>query len=95
MGGGLHGHLGLILNGEEYQRISNTPYERPTHPDNLEILDRTTQHEAARLRTEHKEAKKLFRQTNDLKKALRHQITAAVPKAYLDALRSREASAIT
>ena len=29
LGGGRHGHLGLVLNAEEYRRITNTPYRRP------------------------------------------------------------------
>ena len=37
----------------------------------------------------------MFREIIDLEKALRHQITAAVPEEYQDALRNREANAIT
>ena len=95
LGGGQHGHLGLVLTPEEYARISNVPYERPDHPGDVDIPGNTTQHEATRLLREHKDAIKLFRETTDMEKAMRYQITAAVPEEYLDALRNREANAIT
>ena len=95
LGGGEHGHLGLVLQPEEYARVSNTPYVRPEHPGELNIPLGTPQHESHRLRAEHKEAFRIFRETTDVEKALRHQITAAIPREYLDALRNREANAIT
>ena len=94
LGGGRHGHLGLVLTQQEYARVSQTPYTRPEHPGVLVIPANTTQHESTRLQKEYKEAIKLFRETSDLEKALRYQITAAVPEEYLDALRNREANAI-
>ena len=95
LGGGRHGHLGLVLTQAEYSRISNVDYIRPEHPGEIRIPGNSTQHEATRLRNDHKEAIKLFRETVDLEKALRYQITAAVPEEYLDALRNRAANAIT
>ena len=95
LGGGRHGHLGLVLTPEEYLRISAVAYVKPEHPGVLQIPGNSTQHEATRLRNEFKEAIKLFRETVDLEKALRYQITAAVPAEYLDALRNRDANAIT
>ena len=35
LGGGAHGHLGLILTPAEYALISATPYVRPVHPGPL------------------------------------------------------------
>ena len=32
LGGGRHGHLGLVLTPAEYATISATPYIRPVHP---------------------------------------------------------------
>jgi hypothetical protein len=95
LGGGFHGHLGLVLQPEEYLRVSNTPYVRPEHPGELDVPLGTPQHESHRLRAEHKEAIRLFRETTDVEKALRYQITSAIPKEYLDSLRNREANAIT
>ena len=72
LGGGRHGHLGLVLTQQEYARVSQTPYTRPAHPGVLVIPANTTQHESTRLQKEHKEAIKLFRETSDLEKALRY-----------------------
>ena len=60
LGGGAHGHLGLVLNNAEYATISATPYVRPAHPGTLTITNGTAQHEATRLRTEHKGLIRLF-----------------------------------
>lgn len=35
LGGGQHGHLGLLLTDNEYSTLSATPYIRPTHPGTL------------------------------------------------------------
>ena len=35
LGGGAHGHLGLVLKPEEYATVSATPYEEPQFPDPL------------------------------------------------------------
>ena len=32
LGGGQHGHLGLVLTPTEYANVSPTPYVRPVHP---------------------------------------------------------------
>ena len=33
LGGGQHGHMGLVLNPAEYAAIpNNQPYQRPNHP---------------------------------------------------------------
>ena len=42
LGGGAHGHLGLVLADAQYALISNTPFVYPTCP--LIIPDGTTAH---------------------------------------------------
>ena len=37
LGGGNHGHLGLVLDAPEYVNVSVVPYVRPLHPGNLRI----------------------------------------------------------
>ena len=39
LGGGSHGHLGLILTPEEYALVSPTPYICPVHPGLQSIQD--------------------------------------------------------
>ena len=49
LGGGDHGHLGLVLTATEYANISATPYLKPVHPGILTIPVGTAQHAANRL----------------------------------------------
>ena len=66
LGGGGHGHLGLILSANEYTGVSNVPYIRPVHPGQLDIPAGTTQHASNTLRDQHKENIALYHETNDL-----------------------------
>ena len=54
LGGGAHGHLGLVLLPAEYLTVSATPYNRPGHPGPLVIPQGTTQHASAVLQDQHK-----------------------------------------
>ena len=94
LGGGTHGHLGLVLTAAEYAAISATPYARPAHPGPLTIPAGTAQHEALRLRNEHKEQIRLFRETIDVEKALIKQVVAALESKYLESLRDTNSNSI-
>ena len=84
----------MVLTPAEYTTVNATAYNRPTHPGPLVIAPGTAQHEATRLRTEHKEAIRLFRETIDVEKALIKQIVAAVEPKYLKSLRDTNSNAI-
>ena len=43
LGGGANGHLGLLLEAQEYQSVNATAYVRPVHPGNLVIPPGTPQ----------------------------------------------------
>ena len=44
LGGGQHGHLGLVLNAAQYAAIPGTqPYEKSQHPGALDIPNNATQ----------------------------------------------------
>jgi hypothetical protein len=53
LGGGSHGHLGLIMTPTEYALVSSVLYLRHAHPGALAIYTGTLQHEAKRLQKEH------------------------------------------
>ena len=55
LGGGVHGHLGLVLNQIEYLLISALTYTQPLHLGILNMKVNTTYHEAKRLSMEHAE----------------------------------------
>ena len=82
LGGGAHGHLGLVLTPAEYAMISAIPYIRPLHPGNLNIPAGTTNHEANRLTLAHTEAIRVFRETVEVEKALLNQTCAALDDTY-------------
>ena len=94
LGGGAHGHLGLLLTPTEYAITSPTPYVRPVHPGVLTIAQGTAHHEATRLRAEHKEAIRFFRETVDVEKALKKQVVAALDPKFLDSLRDPTSNSI-
>ena len=70
LGGGAHGHLELVLDDATYHNLTGQHYIRPAHPGALNIPNGTALHEAVRLREEHTEAVRLFRETIDVENAL-------------------------
>ena len=42
LGGGAHGHLGLVLSPATYAMVANTPFVQPAHPGPLAIPPGTT-----------------------------------------------------
>ena len=79
LGGGANGHLGLILTQLEYSSVSPVDYIRPIHPGAIVIPPGTTQHESTRLREEHKEVLRLYRESNLLEQSLIKQLGQALP----------------
>ena len=94
LGGGAHGHLGLVLTVTEYAHVSATPYVRSTMPAALNIPLGTTAHESLRLRENHKEEKRLFIEVTDLEKALIKMLSRTIPSMYLMHFRNEFSSAI-
>ena len=78
LGGGQHGHLGLVLSTAEYTRISMTPFIRPNHPGTLNIALGTAAHEAARLQRAHDKLIRAWREVVDVEKTIIKQLVAAL-----------------
>ena len=95
LGGGNHGHLGLILSPADYAFLSDVPFDRPDHPGPLVIPPGTTQHMSATLRDAHQEAIRVFREVTGVEQALLQQLVEAVEPQYLLALRNRQSNSIT
>lgn len=83
LGGGMNGHLGLIVTPTEYINVSVVPYVRYLNPPVLVIPAGTTGVAATRMHEEHKEAKRVFREMVELEKLLLSQLRRAVPPQYL------------
>jgi len=94
LGGGRHGHLGLVLTPAEYATISPTPYVRPVHPGpNPAAAASQWQNQINRDR--HQEEIRLFREANGVEAALLSQLTVALPPLYLEAYRDEHSNQIT
>ena len=95
LGGGAHGHLGLILDSVEYDKVATgTPYIRHTMPAAISFANNTPQHEVTRRRDDFKEEKRLFKEMIALEKSLLQQLSNALPTMYLKRFRSKDSNAI-
>ena len=66
LGGGAHGHLGLVLSPAEYRSVSATPYQMPPLPGPLTIPRGSDSAEAVRRREAHHEKLRKFREAQDI-----------------------------
>ena len=82
LGGGGHGHLGLVLTAHEYAMISAILYARPVHPGALTIPPGTTNHEANRLTLAHTESVRVYHETVELEKTLINLTCNAIKDTY-------------
>ena len=89
LGGGQHGHLGLVLTAAQYAAIPGTqPYERPQHPGALDVPNNATQFIILNLRDQHQEALRRFREVIAMERVIIQQIVQAVHPKYLKAIRN-------
>lgn len=95
LGGGTHGHLGLVLSPDTYALLSNIPFDRPNHPGPLAIPPGTINHMANTIRDQHNEALRVFREVLGVDQALLQQLVEAIEPQYLSALRNRQSNSIT
>ena len=93
LGGGKHGHLGLVLTPVEYATVSATPYVRPVHPGPNPAAA-GTQWENQVNRDKHQESIRLFREANGVEAALLSQLTVALPPLYLEGYRDPHSNKI-
>ena len=94
LGGGMHGHLALVISPTQYAMISNTPFVRPAHPGPFFYPPGTSDLNIRLLRDNHAEATRVFREVVGVDNALRAQIVEAVEPQFLTALRNRQTNAI-
>ena len=95
LGGGANGHLGIMLTQLEYSSVSPTDYIKPLHPGALVIAAGTSQHESTRLREDHKEDIRQYRETTAIEQSLVKQLGQALPELYLRSFRNIHTNTIT
>jgi len=94
LGGGLHGHLGLVLTPSVYNAMPDTaPYNRPALPI-LQISPTDTQFILAQARHQFSEDMREYREVNAVERSIIQQIVAAVEPLYIRALRDRSSNKI-
>ena len=85
LGGGRHGHLGLVVKPTTYARIApQTPFIRPENPGVLNIEHNATQYQIAQQKDEHNKALKAFNECNLLERTLIQQIKEAIENDYME-----------
>ena len=95
LGGGAHGHLGLVVDANTYATIPNTvPYVRPVHPGPLVLAQNATQYQIILTREQHQEAMRLFREANAVERALIQQIVSAIDDKFLRAIRDKNTNSL-
>ena len=95
LGGGAHGHLGLVLTPQTYAMVSNLPFVQPVHPGALVIPAGTTGPMATVLREQHIENVRLFREVVGVENALKQQILKAIEQEWLLAITDRHTQSLT
>lgn len=96
LGGGHHGHLGLVCSAATYATIPNTQvYVRPIAPGALALEQGLTQYQIAQAREQHAENTRLFREVLAVERTIIQQIVAALDAKYLKALRDSVTNKIT
>ena len=94
IGGGEHGHLGLVLTDSQYALISTTTLFYPTHPGPLIIPYGTTAHTNSNTQIVHTEEVRLFREVTGVEQALVQQIFGTDKEAYLEDIHNRTMNSI-
>ena len=87
LGGGQHGHLGLVITPNEYQMLSLTPFYRPVNPGPFTLTQQQllnmTPDQRNELRQLHSDALTEFHQVKQVEGALKQYITESIEEEYL------------
>ena len=90
LGGGAHGHLGLVLTKAQYTLILTTSFVYLTHPVQLIIPDGTTTLANSNIWISHTEKVCLSRKVTGVEQDLLRQIVVTVEESYLTDIRNRK-----
>ena len=94
LGGGQHGHLGLVVPDAEYNQITGYTYTKPTHPGQLKIKENTPLHKAIIMQESNNEKLNLFCEINAIESAIKSQIVTAINPMYFNELKNNSTATI-
>lgn len=83
LGGGNHGHLGMVLTPVAYARHSAAAWVQPVHPGTLNIPNGTSQHQTNHLRDLFNEQMTHFTIADSVKNIINSQIKNAIDDDYI------------
>jgi uncharacterized ParB-like nuclease family protein len=95
LGGGQHGHLGLVVSPNACALLANMPCARPGHPAPLAIPQNASHHLQNLLERTHQDGLRVFHEVRGVERALTQQIVAAVDSSHLAAMRNRTTGQFT
>ena len=96
LGGGAHGHLGLVVTPDEYVKICpNTPFIKPATPGPLAITREMNNYDQIRTKQDWEQQLRLYDLTNNVEKALINQLSSALPEVYVKIHRNPVTNTIT
>ena len=85
LGGGAHGHLGLIMNDATYQTLTNNPFVIPANPGNGPVIAaNSTQAQIGAATRQYNQLYKCFHTCTRVDLALKQQIIQAFDSTYLE-----------
>jgi len=87
LGGGAHGHLGMIMPAASYQALTGAAFVPPVHPGPRPVYPPgATQHQIAAIKETYYLELAAFTTFSNVQEELKKQILKAVPRAYLTEL---------
>ena len=90
LGGGAHGHVGLIVKATIYVTLAATAYVTPNEPPlTPDVLSTATSASRQKLRDQHAEEHRIFTTHVNMDDAIKTQLLDAVEEPYVSELRNR------
>lgn len=84
LGGGEHGHLGLVCTPEAYLSLvpNAAVYTRPTNHGRLTVIDGLTQYQIAQIRDKHAESMRVFCEVLGIERAIIQQMVIVIDQNF-------------
>ena len=90
LGGGAHGHIGIIMTNALYATLTATPYTAPIDPGVLPIIPlNATIAVRENLRVEHKEERRIYDNHINMDDALKGQVVDTIDETYICEIRNK------
>jgi hypothetical protein len=90
LGGGAHGHIGLIMTDTLYATLTATPYVTPIDPGVIPLIpNNASTIQCENRRIDHKEARRIFDNHTNMEDALKAQVIDTIDDRYICEIRNK------